>query len=372
MVALSPVSHRTPEAVARRHSPIAGAEGGFSRTLAALSDEDDSDAATSRAITKQRQDDADDGKTLPDDDADPAAATIDPQLIWLPGGMLAQTPQPAAPALPAGRFGAARLAGQVNTSPPIIAQQKAVQSGLGGPDVADAAGQARLTDLFKAAQHLAAAQAGAAQADGANSAAQLQPRLQQSEPTAVATLAAPLSSELAATLQGGGPVARDDRKKILGDPAISGTTMTTEMALQNAVQPTDDTKHVPLDLRDDNGLQRMIDRIETLRDDAYARDTRIRLVPDALGAVDVAVRRSGDALHVHFSAENAATRALIADAQPRLLELADARGVRIAGASVDSGASGGGQHARPRSQSAVAPISPTPTTELRGDDGRLA
>lgn len=91
-----------------------------------------------------------------------------------------------------------------------------------------------------------------------------------------------------------------------------------------------------LDLTQDTGLQRMITHIETLRDDADARDTRIRLVPDALGGVDVAVRQVGDRVHVHFTAEQEATRALLADAQPRLTELAAARGLRIGDTSVSA------------------------------------
>ncbi len=102
-----------------------------------------------------------------------------------------------------------------------------------------------------------------------------------------------------------------------------------------------------IDLTRDPGLHRMIDRIETLRDAADARDTRIRLIPDSLGPVDVSVRQDGPdgngAVRVHFSAAEAATRQLIADAQPRLTELAEARGVRIERATVDGGQSGDGQ-----------------------------
>lgn len=99
----------------------------------------------------------------------------------------------------------------------------------------------------------------------------------------------------------------------------------------------------PLDLRDERGLQQVVDRIVTLRDDAHdaadARDTRIRLTPDRLGTVDIAVRRDGGDVRVHFTAERVATQTLLAEAQPRLSELAAARGVRIAESSVSTGAS---------------------------------
>lgn len=105
-----------------------------------------------------------------------------------------------------------------------------------------------------------------------------------------------------------------------------------------AVPATGDARHTALDLRQDTGLQGMIDHIEVLRDNADAGDTRIRLIPDALGAVDVSVRKDGDRVHVHFNAENAASARLLSDAQPRLADLAEARGVKLGQTSVDSNA----------------------------------
>ncbi len=99
----------------------------------------------------------------------------------------------------------------------------------------------------------------------------------------------------------------------------------------------------PLDMRHERWPTAMIERIEVLRDAANATDTRIRLIPDALGAIDVSVRKDGDTLHVHFNAEQAATRTLLQDAQPRLAELADARGLKLSHGAVETGA-GTGQH----------------------------
>ncbi|MEO5867315.1 MAG: flagellar hook-length control protein FliK, partial [Sphingomonas sp.] len=96
-----------------------------------------------------------------------------------------------------------------------------------------------------------------------------------------------------------------------------------------------------------------VDHIESLRDDADAHDTRIRLTPDILGTVDIAVRRHGDALHVHFSAERDATRALLAETRPRLTEMAEARGIRIASASINGGGVGSGDR-QPQPQSDFA------------------
>ncbi len=98
-------------------------------------------------------------------------------------------------------------------------------------------------------------------------------------------------------------------------------------------------QQAPLDMREDRWPHAMIERIDTLRDAANATDTRIRLIPDALGAIDVTVKTTGDTVHVHFNAEQAATRTLLADAQPQLTELAEARGLKLGqGAPGDAGA----------------------------------
>ncbi|MES2044968.1 MAG: flagellar hook-length control protein FliK [Pseudomonadota bacterium] len=164
-----------------------------------------------------------------------------------------------------------------------------------------------------------------------------------------------------------------------GDPhqPISGLAAPTATTLlQTAVQQVAAGDQAALDPRHDRGLHGMIDHIEMLRDDANARDTRIRLTPDALGTVDVALRRDGEAVHVRFSSANEATRLLLNDAQPRLAALAEARGVRIAGSSIDSGASGGGQpQPQPRTESsrpARAPRAVAATDTDIPTDQRLA
>jgi flagellar hook-length control protein FliK len=363
MVALSPVSQRL-SVLAGPRLAIAGAPGdGFAQALAALGGDDDAPPSL-----PERQDGAGDGKPLPDAAADPAApATLDPRLLWLPAGAL-----PTAPALAGGGIAkpvpqpiALTAAPTVNplatpvseAAPTDTGNSKALDQIASG----DATLQAKLTDLFRPAERVATAYI--AVAPGAV------PVPVQPQPAPVAN--ATISTELAAL--GFDPTARDDRKKIAADPVAQPTTLTTEVALRNAVQPTGDTRHVPLELRGDTGLQKMIDHIETLRDGADANDTRIRLTPDALGAVDVAVRRNGDAVHVHFTAENAATRTLLTDAQPRLTELAEQRGVRIAGSSVETGTgSGGGHQQPPRPAAPISNVSVSTPIEATGDDARLA
>ena len=120
----------------------------------------------------------------------------------------------------------------------------------------------------------------------------------------------------------------------------------------------------PLDLRQERWPHAMIERIEMIRDAADAVDTRIRLVPDALGAIDVEVQRDGDALHVRFHAEQPQTRALLAEAAPRLAEAAESRGLRLGQTSVGNGDGSAGRD-QPRQPLPSAP----PRARLSAADG---
>ena len=77
--------------------------------------------------------------------------------------------------------------------------------------------------------------------------------------------------------------------------------------------------------------------------DLIALNYRIRLVPDALGAIDVSVKSVGGALHVHFAAESSETRALIEGAAPRLAAIAEERGLRIGQTTVEAAAAAASQ-----------------------------
>nr|WP_302054148.1 flagellar hook-length control protein FliK [Sphingomonas tagetis] len=112
---------------------------------------------------------------------------------------------------------------------------------------------------------------------------------------------------------------------------------------QTTVQAMSGASQAPLDMTRDDWTGQMIERIAALRDSAEAADTRIKLAPENLGALEVSIRRDGDRIHVHFTADNPAARQLIADAAPRLAELADARGVKLGQTSVDGGSQQGAQ-----------------------------
>jgi flagellar hook-length control protein FliK len=67
---------------------------------------------------------------------------------------------------------------------------------------------------------------------------------------------------------------------------------------------------------------------------------------------------------VHFTAENPATRQLLADAAPRLAELAEARGLKLGQSSVDSGSGERGQQQQPNH-----PSTPARPASARADTG---
>ncbi len=129
------------------------------------------------------------------------------------------------------------------------------------------------------------------------------------------------------------------------------------IAQPHAATPLTVVQNAPLDMGRHGWPQAMIERIEALRDAADAADTSIRIIPDKLGTIDVSVRRDGDVTHVHFNAEQAQTRTILADAQPRLAELADSRGLKLGQSSIDGG-SGQQQPQNQRAQPAFVPAAP--------------
>ncbi|WP_375402228.1 flagellar hook-length control protein FliK [uncultured Sphingomonas sp.] len=146
-----------------------------------------------------------------------------------------------------------------------------------------------------------------------------------------------------------------------------------EVARPDAPVVTAMAAGAPLDLRQDRWPTAMIDRIERLRDAVDAVDTRIRLLPDALGVIDVAVKREGDTVHVHFNAEQAATRALLQDASTRLAEAAEARGLKLGQTAV--GGDGSQPNGRqPRSDGTPVPARPRHAATVDDDstDTRIA
>ena len=129
-------------------------------------------------------------------------------------------------------------------------------------------------------------------------------------------------------------------------------------------------------MRREDWPQRLLDRIEAVRDAADAGDTRIRLEPQALGKIDVQIARDGDTLNLRFAAEQPQTRALLENAQPRLAELAAERGLKLGQAQVSGGQAGADQGQRPPRPQPEAPranhLASDPGVEAREVDRRLA
>jgi Meckel syndrome type 1 protein len=136
-----------------------------------------------------------------------------------------------------------------------------------------------------------------------------------------------------------------------------------------AVTATGQAQQQTLDMRQPHWPSAMIQHIEKLRDMADANDMRIRVVPDALGAIDVALRREGDTVQVQLTAEQPQTRAMLADAQPRLTEMAEARGLKLyhgqPGGTTMQGERQSSQQQQQQPQQRAAPVPAAPPSARR-------
>lgn len=167
---------------------------------------------------------------------------------------------------------------------------------------------------------------------------------------ASASANAPLPALFALAMAPERDSANDTDKAPIDGIAAAATLLTPADAAALVAKPGGPQGQA-LDMGRQDWPQKMIDRIEALRDDANANDTSIRLKPEALGRVDVSLRTHADgAVSVHFAAEQSATRTMIADAAPQLNAAAEARGIRLAGTSVDLSGSdtAGGERQRPQ------------------------
>lgn len=153
-----------------------------------------------------------------------------------------------------------------------------------------------------------------------------------------------------------------------------------EMQRAGVVQAVADVQQAIIDTRRSDWMTSTIERIEALRDSPNSRETSLRLSPDALGKVDVSIRQEGDKIHVRFAAETAAARALLTEAQSRLNDIAEARGLKLGGTTVDAGVTAGfggqGQSQRheaaSRTNNASAPVSALTGETKTTSDERVA
>ena len=194
------------------------------------------------------------------------------------------------------------------------------------------------------------------------------PEIFQPQPGTVASAGQVFGAAIQAAQAATKPRDETDKAESIDAASFSAAIAPAQSAATTAAT------QAPLDMRQERWPHAMIQRIEILRDAADATDTRIRLVPDALGAIDVSMRKDGDTVHVHFNADQAATRTLLADAQPRLAELAEARGLKLGQGALGDGNTGSGQQRAP-APSQIPNRTPTTAAAMNADaadDTRIA
>ncbi|WP_315763108.1 flagellar hook-length control protein FliK [Sphingomonas sp. Y38-1Y] len=156
------------------------------------------------------------------------------------------------------------------------------------------------------------------------------------------------------------PEATDRLLRARPNTAFTAEPAPTPLAIEPAAAParTEATTPTPLDTQHRDWRAQMIDRIETFAtaDAAPSRETRITLSPDALGEVAVRLVETDRGIEVALDAATPEARALLAEAAPRLADMAEARGLRLS-LQTGSGDGGAGDH-RP------APPRPQPDTPM--------
>lgn len=123
----------------------------------------------------------------------------------------------------------------------------------------------------------------------------------------------------------------------------------------------------PVDLGRAEWVQAMVDRIAELPQADGKREAQIKLLPDALGRVEVKIVERDERLQVTLNADTAQARQMLSDAAPRLQELGDARGLRFAQPEVGGGASQERRSA-PDQQQPHTPQRPRPAPAARDAD----
>ncbi|HEX7850815.1 MAG TPA: flagellar hook-length control protein FliK [Sphingomonas sp.] len=359
--------------------------------------------------SEERQDDAAPGNPLPekaDDKGDPALAWLlavapialpaaDPAKPVSAGGVaaplapIATAPQPALPAALAATVASDGQPPNPDASapqplpempPPAPAAPQPIPAApiAIDPAIALAAAAADASSGTPIAKPTTVADRPAASPTAAQP---IRITLPQAAPVTLNSLAsanAPMPALFALAMAPDRKSAGDGDSGHSGDLSAMGALLTPADAVALVAKPGQAERQA-LDMGRQDWPQKMIDRIEALRDDANANDTSIRLKPDALGRIDVSLRTHADgAVTVRFSAEQPTTRALLADAAPQLNAAAEARGIRLTGTSVDLTGSGmtGGDRPRPqveRRQDSKNRLATGADDEIRAvDDGRVA
>lgn len=345
------------------NAPNASNQGGFCEVM----NDKKFKIAPKDAKDGDRQDDAATGKELPDKDKD-----VDPALAWLFGPPQATLPPPAP--TPAPVTGTAvvtpELAPEVAPDVPTAAALPEAK-----PAPVEPQGMCDV-DVVKPRMFALPDVAPAAQPDAAPQPIKLPPIQPRMPDIATAPAAAPAAAPVALpallALSMTDRTDRDDKAM----PSISPLAALAQPATTLPIAPTGDVQRQMLDLGRQDWPQKMIDHIEALRDNANANDTSIRLKPEALGRVDIALKTHADgAISVRFTAEQPTTRTMLVDATPQLSAAAEARGIRLSGTSVDLSGQGD-QRSQPqtdRAQPITNRLADARAEDIEAvDDGRIA
>ncbi|MES3154846.1 flagellar hook-length control protein FliK [Sphingomonas faeni] len=371
MIQTATLSHTVPPHPRASAAKNGGESGDFAGAFEQVSDEAKPEPSAVAPEDEPRQDDAATGNALPLPDMVPDAV-----FVWQP---IIATPAPApAVSLPAARIADASTMQPTSVQRPTFAQsqpQAATPAPIEPQPILPAspiqAGGTPATQ-FAAAIMAAMPPVKTAVQTPVDTPTTDAPRWAMPDTAPVTLVAAqpdtvqPQPGTVASAAMVFGAAIQDATKK--RDEPDTPAPSDTPLAPVGATAPHEikvaDAQQAPLDMRQERWPHAMIERIEMLRDAADAVDTRIRLVPDALGAIDVSVKTEGDTVRVHFNAEQAATRTLLTDAQPRLAELAEARGLKLSQGSLGDG----GAHQQQRAPAAPqTPNRPAPVSTVIAD-----
>ncbi len=356
MIQLSSLPAAIPHGPVRAAAPASGGAGSF-----ALPGAEAAAPETSEILVPGRQILAAPGKTPPERDLETETegeeAAPDAEDIAFAWFALPIVP-PAAPVPPLG----------IASRPVAIGPDGAAEQGEALPTPSlRIPGDGTGTGTETAKPELDAARAPElqperAQPDTAEPAIKLRVAVPVAQPAQVEAPTLTSAPQLAAALFAAaatGATPAETRRTLIQDllPA-GGPVALADIVRPHAIAAPADIQQGVLDMRRQEWMGQMVDRLEAMRDASPARETRLSLSPEALGKVDVSIRQDGDRIHVHFATETQAARQLLTEAQPRLSELAEARGVKLGQTSVDGG--GAGQGSARHAQQVPMPQSPAP------------
>jgi flagellar hook-length control protein FliK len=160
-----------------------------------------------------------------------------------------------------------------------------------------------------------------------------------------AAIPAPISQPIADQIVAAFELPQTRTSRAAADPQVDLSTLAasaTGTQTAAAVTATGPGQDAMLDTRDQQWTAKMIDKIEALQGGGPVRETRLSLMPEGLGKIDISIRQDDAGVHVQFNTDTQAARQLIADAQPKLAEIAQERGIRLGSTSVESNATGTG------------------------------